>query len=311
MVRAGGIDLGGTKIEATAFDHDWAVVETKRIPTPHDSYENLVDALCEMVIWLEETAGSKGLPVGVGIPGFHSKRTGKFLTANLLASGRTVHEDLIDKLGRAVAFENDCNCFALSEAMLGAGRSYASVFGLIIGTGVGGGYCSNGTLISGLNGAAGEYGHLGIPYMTIKELGLDGIQCGCGRTGCFETYLAGPGMRRLAKHVTGKDVDAQAITTAAAAGDPQMQEVMRMWARIAAELVTALQCTVDPDCIVLGGGLSKIPNIDRIISEALPGHLLDQTEPPEIRVAEYGDSSGTRGAALAAVQNYEILEEAS
>lgn len=309
MVRAGGIDLGGTKIEATAFDEAWAVAETKRIPTPQDSYENLVEALCEMVVWLEDVSGSKGLPVGVGIPGFHSKRTGKFLTANLLASGRTVHQDIIDKLGRAVTFENDCNCFALSEAILGAGRSYSSVFGLILGTGVGGGYCSNGAMISGLNGAAGEYGHLGISYTALKELGLDGLQCGCGRTGCYETYLAGPGMSRLAKHVTGNAVDAQTITTAAAAGDPQMQEVMRMWSRIAAELVAALQCTVDPDCIVLGGGLSKIPNIDRIIAQALPGVLLDQTEPPEILIAQFGDSSGTRGAALAATQNVEILGE--
>ncbi|GHB22995.1 N-acetyl-D-glucosamine kinase [Pseudovibrio japonicus] len=308
MVRAGGIDLGGTKIEATAFDEGWAAIKTKRIPTPQDSYENLVEALCEMVLWLEETAGSKHLPVGVGIPGFHCKRTGKFLTANLLASGRTLHHDLTQKLDRAVTFENDCNCFTLSEALLGAGRGYASVFGLIIGTGVGGGYCSGGTLISGLNGAAGEFGHLGIPYAAMKDLGLDAVPCGCGRTGCFETYLAGPGMRRLAKHVIGKHVDAQAITTAAAAGDRQMQEVMHLWARIAAELVATLQCTVDPDCIVIGGGLSRIPNIDRIIAEALPGHLLSQTEPPDIRIADYGDSSGTRGAALAALQSHEELE---
>ncbi|KZL05438.1 N-acetyl-D-glucosamine kinase [Pseudovibrio axinellae] len=309
MVTAGGIDLGGTKIEATAFDEAWAVVESKRIATPKETYEGLVDALCEMIHWLEEVSGNKDLPIGVGIPGFYSKRTGKFLTANLPASGRTLHDDIISKLGRAVTFENDCNCFALSEAVLGAGRSYDTVFGLILGTGVGGGCCSNGHTVSGLNGAAGEYGHLGIPYAAMTKLGLEPLKCGCGRTGCFETYLAGPGISRLANHVTGKAVDAQTITKAAAAGDVPMQEVMRLWSQLAAELVAALQCSLDPDCIVLGGGLSKIPNIERTIAQALPGKLLNHTEPPMICVAQFGDSSGTRGAALAALQDCEHLGE--
>lgn len=308
MARAGGIDLGGTKIEATLFDENWQSVVSKRETTPTDSYEALLERLAEAISWLESQAGDGWLPIGVGVPGFQSRSTGIALTANLPASGHSFSADLIARTGRPLSFENDCNCFALSEAVLGAGQRYRSVFGLILGTGIGGGIVLDGGLIRDKNGASGEYGHLGISYSVLKECGLEALPCGCGRVGCYETYLAGPGLSRLAKHVVGQSVAAREVAQRAAAGDTAMQEVMALWARIAGDLICTLQCTIDPECIVLGGGLSKIPELPRIMQDAALDLLLPQTELPAIVLAQNGDSSGTRGAALAAYNSFTVLE---
>lgn len=308
MARAGGIDLGGTKIEATLFDENWQAIVSKRKATPTGSYDALLSSLAEAISWLEDEAGTESLPVGIGVPGFQSRSTGIALTANLPASGHSFSADLIERAGRPLTFENDCNCFALSEAVLGAGQKYRSVFGLILGTGIGGGIVLNGGLIHDKNGASGEYGHLGVSYSVLKECGLDALPCGCGRVGCYETYLAGPGLSRIAKHVVGQAVAADEVAQGATAGDAAMQKVMALWARIAGDFICTLQCTIDPECIVLGGGLSKIPDLPCIMQNAAKDLLLPQTELPAIVLAQNGDSSGTRGAALAARNSFTVLE---
>jgi len=310
MAVAGGIDLGGTKIEAKLFDPEWNCIVSKRVPTPTQSYDELLSALAGVVGWLEKEAGRQDLPIGIGHPGYQSRSTGIAVTSNLPATGKRFSADLTDRIGRDLVFENDCNCLALSEAVLGAGKPYGSVFGLVLGTGVGAGYCANGKLVSGRNGTSGECGHIAISSNVLQECGLEALTCGCGRVGCYETYLAGPGMSRLAKHVTGESISAKLVAERASQGDADMLKVLQIWSRIAADLVATLQCIIDPECIVLGGGLSKIPGITEIFTASLEGNLLPETEPPAVLLAQNGDSSGTRGAALAAYHQSTVLEKA-
>ncbi len=308
MAVAGGIDLGGTKIEAKLFDHEWQCLVSKRIPTPTQSYDELLSALANVVGWLEKQAGRKDLPIGIGHPGYQSRSTGIAVTSNLPATGKRFSADLTELVGRELVFENDCNCLALSEAVLGAGQPYRSVYGVVLGTGVGAGFCVDGKLVSARNGTSGECGHIAISNNVIQECDLEYLACGCGRVGCYETYLAGPGMSRLAQRVTGESVSAKLVAERAAQGDPEMQKVLQIWSRIAADLVAALQCIVDPECIVLAGGLSKIPDVTEIFTASLDGKLLPHTEPPAVLLAQNGDSSGTRGAALAAYQQSTPVE---
>jgi N-acetylglucosamine kinase len=175
------------------------------------------------------------------------------------------------------------------------------VFGLILGTGIGGGICHGETLFQTVNGVAGEVGHMAISGVLTKEFNLPILTCGCGRQGCFETLASGPGMTRLAKLVMGgAPMSAQEIATQAASEAVGPQRVIEIWLRIVTELIGNLQLTIDPDCIVLGGGLSNIPNVCNQISEILPSALLQGASKPMVTKAKFGDSSGTRGAALAA-----------
>ena len=281
---AGGIDVGGTKIEASLFDANWQAVETRRVDTPQ-SYSALVAAVAAQAAWLG------GVPVGIGLPGRHDGATGLAFTANLPASGKPLRGDILRAVGRDASFGNDCDLFALSEARLGAGQGYGAMFGLILGTGIGGGFCLNGRLVETRGGAMGEVGHLPIP----ASLGLPLLPCGCGRRGCFETLASGPGMGRLGEHLDGRGRNPREI---AAEGGT----VFAAWLEIVAALVASLQCTLDPDAIVLGGGLSNIDGLAGRLSGAVPSVLLKATAPPTILKAKYGDSSGTRGAALLAMQ---------
>ncbi len=281
---AGGIDVGGTKIEASVFDASWQALETRRVDTPQ-SYPALVEAVAAQAAWIGD------LPLGIGLPGRHDAQTGLAFTANLPASGKPMRADILHAMARPASFGNDCDLFALSEAQLGAGRGHSAMFGLILGTGVGGGFCLNGSLVTTRGGAMGEVGHLPIP----ATLSLPLLPCGCGRKGCFETLASGPGMAKLGQHMDGT------IRTPAeiAAEDGA---VFTTWLRIVASLIASLQCTLDPDCIVLGGGLSNIKGVAEKISAVLPPLVLKGTTPPAIFKAKFGDSSGTRGAALLALQ---------
>ena len=300
MALTGGIDLGGTKIEARLFDKHWAIVESRRVPTPTDSYEELLAVLVDQVRWLDDVAGSEDLPVGVGIPGLIDQTTGHMLTANLPATGKSLPLDLMRNVGKAVTIINDCRAFTLSEAVLGAGRGHAAVLGMIIGTGVAGGYAVNGALVPNLNGMAGEFGHSPIPAQLVADHGFPLLPCKCGRIGCFESLIAGPGLTQLARNMTGRTVSVADIAAASEKGDSDLSSVYDAWTATVAELIKTLMMALDPQCIVLGGGLSKIPNVCAHLANAARPGLLAGTKLPHICLAEGGDSSGTRGAALAA-----------
>lgn len=291
---AGGIDVGGTKIEASLFDAEWQAVATRRVDTPA-TYPALLAAVQTQVNWLE--AKQAGLPIGMGLPGLHDAARGVSITANLAADQKPFRADILKAINRPASFGNDCDLFAYSEAVLGAGKGYGNVYGLVLGTGVGGGFCLNGTLLETKNGAAGEAGHLPLPAALVAEHALPIFPCGCGRTGCFETLASGPGLVRLGQYKTGKMRTSAEIATEAG-------PVFETWLHIVAALIASLQCTTDPDCIVLGGGLSNIAGVAGKISASLPQAILRGTTPPAILKAKFGDSSGTRGAALLAIQEH-------
>lgn len=301
----GGIDLGGTKIEARLFDDTWADVAITRVPTPAQSYESLLDALMSRIDWLREEAGSAALPIGVGAPGLINPATELAFTANLPATGQKLARDVSRRAGQEIPFINDCRAFAVSEALLGAGRSFESVAGLVLGTGVAAGFLSRQVLTHPLNGLAGEVGHCPIPAPTFIGLGLPMLPCGCGRHGCFETMLAGPGLERLAQHLTGEPIAPEQLGVRVLAGDADAIKIYDTWTEIAARLLDLMMMTWDPQCIVLGGGLSRLPDLcgrlnRQVARLAMPGVVV-----PELALAEGGDSSGARGAALIAAQPYQ------
>lgn len=297
----GSIDVGGTKIEAALFDDTLEPLAKHRIQTPTDSYDALVAAIIAQAQWLERTAGAP-MPLAIGLPGLIDPQTGRSVTANLPATGHALSQDISTRLGRQIPVENDCKTFALSEANGGAGAGFRTVFGLILGTGVGGGVCTSGRLQTGLNGLPGEVGHFGIPGHLVAEYGLPVLACGCGRTGCYETLVSGVGLTRLAQHVAGKPAEPAEIMAAAASGDAGMARVREIWLDLLAELVLTIQLTLDPDCVVLGGGLSRIDGLDRDLAARFETHKLHHVRSPAFRIAKYGDASGGRGAAILARQ---------
>jgi predicted NBD/HSP70 family sugar kinase len=298
----GGIDLGGTKIEACLFDADLAPLSRRRVATPRQSFDDLLDAMVDQYEWLRAEAGASMLPVGVGIPGLIERSTGLSLTSNLPATNRPLYEELSRRLGFAVPVDNDCKCFALSEANGGAGEGYDTVFGLILGTGCGGGVCHRGELVQGHNGLPGEVGHFGIAMNAAPQATLPMRHCNCGRYGCYETLVSGPGLTALAKALTGQDLSPAQIAGGAAAGDRNLAEVLSVWADIVGELLRTIQGTVDPDCIVLGGGLSRIEGVAGLLLGRVQDHFIGGMRHPAIVVARHGDSSGVRGAAMLAAR---------
>lgn len=298
----GAIDVGGSKIEAALFGEDLRPIEKRRIDTRKDSYEALVDAIVEQADWLGAQTGELAA-IGIGLPGLIDPATGLSVTSNLPATGRSLGADLSARLDRWIPVENDCKCFALSEANGGAGAGHRTVFGLILGTGVGGGVCVDGRLVKGLNGLPGEVGHFGLPAERVAKYGLPLVACGCGRTGCYETYVSGPGLSRIAAHVTGRPLAAEEIATAAAEGDAAMLGVRAIWLDLLAELIHTIQLTVDADCVVLGGGLSRMVGLAEGLAKIFEAHKLPGVRSPVFRIAEHGDASGTRGAAILARQS--------
>ncbi|MEM1129336.1 MAG: ROK family protein [Pseudomonadota bacterium] len=293
----GGIDLGGSKIEARLFEGAEArTVDAKRVPTPGESYDALLAALGQQVAWLEAQAGRADLPVGIAVPGFLDPETGRLFAANLVASGHPLARDLNAQVGREVVAVNDCMGFTLSEAVGGAGDAYHSVMGLILGTGVGGGLALGRQLAPRHGGVGVEIGHVGAPARSVARHGLPLFPCGCGRLGCIETYMSGTGLANIAEHKLGQRLSAEALV---AEGQDACLEI---WADIAGECLVTIQLTLAPDCIVLGGGLSNMPGIADRLRDAMAGHALTDMALPEIVVAKHGDSSGARGAALLALQ---------
>lgn len=296
-MTAVGIDLGGTKIETQIFDADWQVVARNRVPTPKD-YPSLVAALAAEIAWADKTSGHQ-LPIGVGAAGLVNPATGLALTANLCASGKPLPGDIAKAIGRPITYVNDCRALALSEAIFGVGQGHRVVMSLILGTGIGGGVTIDGSLMSGPTQTGGEFGHTSAPAHLVQRHGLPMVECGCGRLGCSETYIAGPGLARLAKVMTGQDVTPPEIA-ARRGGD--MAETWALWCDLTADLLRNLTLTIDPEIIVLGGGLSQIDGVDADLAAALQRAQIADFGIPDIKLAAGGDTSGARGAACAALQ---------
>jgi predicted NBD/HSP70 family sugar kinase len=292
----GGMDVGGSKIETCLFDARFRALERRRVQTSCATYEELLDCIVAEARWLDARAGGP-VDLGIGLPGLVDHATGRALTSNLPATGRPLREDLAVRLGRGVAMANDCKCFALSEANGGAGEGCETTLGLILGTGVGGGVTHRGRLVLGHNDLPGELGHLGIPGRLVADWGLPMSPCGCGRVGCYETLVSGPGMVRLAGRHGGADRSPAEIARLAGAGDAAMAATMREWLTLLAELIHTAQCTIDMDCVVLGGGLSRIPGVAQMLADTYRGRQMTGRE-TRFAVARFGDASGTRGAAM-------------
>ena len=296
---AAGIDLGGTKIEAQVFAADWSVTDRRRIETPRD-YNGLVAAMADQIAWIDATTGTTP-PVGVAAAGLVNPATGLAYTANLPATGHPFPADISRVAGRAVTYINDCRALTLSEAIFGAARGMTPVVGLIIGTGIGGGVAVQGRLIPGPAMVGGEFGHTYAPAHLVVQHGLPIVRCGCGRMGCIETLIAGPGLTRIAQTITGRAMTPPEVT-AAKAKDQNAAQAYAIWCELVAELLMTLSFTIDPAAIVLGGGLSNIPGLVADLTAAQTKVQLPGFASPKIMLAQAGDASGARGAAYAAVQ---------
>jgi len=278
-----GVDLGGTKIEAIALDANGDELFRRRVATPRGDYDATIEAVARLV----HEAGDGS--VGIGIPGALSRVSGLVKNANSTwLIGRPLKQDLEDAIGREVRLENDANCFALSEAVDGAGADAEVVFGVILGTGVGGGIALHGKIISGVNAIAGEWGHNPLPLPTAADLPLP--PCYCGRSGCIETYLSGPGLIRDHEQRTGKRLSAEAIV---ALGDESLARYEERLARALAGVINIL----DPEVIVLGGGMSNIERLYTEVPRLWGRYVFSDRVATRLARHAHGDSSGVRGAA--------------
>ncbi len=295
-----GIDLGGTKIEGLMLGADGAALWRERVPTPQGDYRATLDAIAALVARAEAASGVRGLPVGIGAPGSETD-SGRIRNANSTClNGQPLRADLQALLARPVRIANDANCLALSEATDGAGAGAAVVFAVIVGTGVGGGLVAGGELLAGANGLAGEWGHNPLPWAD-PQTDADPAPCYCGKRGCIETWLCGPAFARdHAKH-TGEQLDAAQIAARAANGDNAAEASLARYASRLARALAAVINLVDPDVIVLGGGLSRIESLYTQVPRLWPRHVFSSGADQPLRTrlvpSLHGDASGVRGAA--------------
>ncbi len=290
-----GIDLGGTKIEAIALDDAGATLGRRRIATPAGDYRGILHAIAALVAEIEGQTGLKGT-VGVGTPGALSLRTGLIKNSNsTVLNGKPLDRDLAAALARPVRLENDANCFALSEAIDGAGAGAHSVFGVILGTGVGGGLVVDRRVVSGRNHIGGEWGHNPIPWPRPDE--WPGPPCYCGATGCIETLISGPALAREFHSRNGRSLTAEQIARAAQEGDSgAIAALESLEDRLARGLAMVVNI-FDPDRIVLGGGLSNIARLYNTVAPLLSRYAFSDGVDTAVVRAAHGDSSGVRGAA--------------
>lgn len=310
-----GIDLGGTKIEIIALDQNGEVLLRQRCPTPVGDYPATIAAVAGLVEAAERSIGTRGT-VGVGMPGSLSRSSGLVKNANsIVLNGKPLKADLQRLLGREIRLENDANCFAISEATDGAGQNLKAVFGVILGTGVGGGLVLDGKLVSGAARIAGEWGHNPLP--AISQLGFDnsevraqslletpGPVCYCGRWGCVETWISGPALVAdylrqgvAADGTTNVVPDAREIVQRMRQNEPAARVAYDRYVdRLARSLAMVINI-VDPDAIVLGGGLSQIAGLANEVSRLLPTYVFSDEVATRVVVNQHGDSSGVRGAA--------------
>lgn len=288
-----GIDLGGTKIEAVALGPAGDERFRRRIDTPRGDYEGTVAAIVDLVALVEREVGERGT-VGVGMPGSISPASGLVKNANSTwLIGRPLHLDLERALARPIRVANDANCFALSEAADGGGAGAAVVFGVILGTGTGGGVVVDGRVLVGPNAVAGEWGHNALPWPDESE--WPGPPCYCGRRGCIETFLSGSGLQMAYAAAPGPS--AREIAAAAVGGDPAAQRAIEVYARRLAKSLATVINLLDPDAIVLGGGLSNIEALYTRVPEIWTEWVFSDRVDTRLARARHGDSSGVRGAA--------------
>ena len=290
-----GVDLGGTKTEVIALDASELVAARRRIASPRD-YAGTLDAIAGLVADVEAETGRTG-SVGVGIPGVVSHLSGRVKNANSTwLNGRPLQRDLEARLARPVRVANDANCFTLSEAIDGAGRGLGAVFGVILGTGVGGGIAIGGRIHEGPNQIAGEWGHNVLPWMTDEER-ASAPACYCGKRGCVETFLSGPGFEREAARRSGAQRSSHELVRAAAAGDAQAREAIDRYADQLARALAGVINVIDPDAVILGGGMSNLPDLSAAVAGRLPAYVFSDSVLTRILANQHGDSSGVRGAA--------------
>jgi fructokinase len=305
-----GIDLGGTKIEGAAIDDDGQIRIRRRVETPRGDYEKTLDVIASLVAGIERDVGARAT-VGVAIPGTISSATGLVKNANSTwLNGRQLADDLPRLLDRPVRFANDANCFALSESVDGAARGASIVFGVIIGTGTGGGVVIHGRVLEGANGIGGEWGHNPLPAPREDE--WPGPACYCGRSGCIETFLSGPGLARdYARSAGGSDgrgdadtenqdanrITPQEIDRRAAAADRRALACLERYEDRMARALGSIINVVDPDVIVLGGGLSNIERLYESVPRLWARYIFSDVVTTRLVRALHGDSSGVRGAA--------------
>jgi fructokinase len=290
-----GVDLGGTKIEAAAIDRDGQVCARHRIASPAGDYAGTIAAVTGLVHGVEAELGT-GLTVGVGIPGTLAAATGLVKNANSTwLIGRPLGRDLEAALGRPVRLANDANCFALSEASDGAAAGLANVFGVILGTGVGGGVVIDGRIVVGANAIGGEWGHNPLPWPRADE--LPGSRCYCGRCGCIETFLSGPGLAADHRAHGGSATSGERIVAGAEAGDAACRATLARHAERLARALAHVINILDPDAIVLGGGLSAIVSLYGDVPRLWSRFVFSDTVLTRLLPPKHGDSSGVRGAA--------------
>ncbi|HEX5380353.1 MAG TPA: ROK family protein [Phenylobacterium sp.] len=290
MIRI-GVDFGGTKIEAAALDADGRFVARVRAPSPGD-YEAGLEAVRALVAEAERQAGARAATVGVGGPGSPSPASGLMRNANSTQlNGRPFPEDLARVLARPVRYANDANCLALSEATDGAGRGSRVVFAAILGTGCGAGITVDGEIVNGRNGLAGEWGHMPLPWPCGDE--HPGPACWCGRRGCLELWVSGPGFAR--DH--GAGLTAETVAAQAQAGEADACEALDRYVDRLARGLAVIADILDPDVVVLGGGMSNVDELYRRLPAAIAPYVFTDAYEVPVRPAAHGDSSGVRGAA--------------
>jgi len=289
-----GVDLGGTKIEAIALADSGEIVARERVSTP-PSYDACVDAIVGLVTAVERTSGARGT-IGIGIPGAVTPSTGLVKNANSVwLIGKPLGRDLEARLGRPVRLENDANCFAISEASDGAAAGANVVFGVILGTGVGGGIVVGGRCLDGVNLIAGEWGHNPLPWMTPDE--FPGPKCYCGKRGCIEMFLSGPGFERDYALATGEAATSRVLISRAESGDAAAVAALERYHDRLARALASVINVLDPDVIVLGGGMSNLPKLAESVLPILPKYVFSDSVLTRVVRHKHGDSSGVRGAA--------------
>ena len=290
-----GIDLGGTKIEIIALDESGSELLRRRVATPQHDYAATLQAVAGLVHEIEALLGRKGT-VGIGTPGAISRATGLLKNSNSVClNGQPILNDLEKLLTRTIRIENDANCFALSEAVDGAAAGARVVFGVIIGTGVGAGIVVNGQTLTGPNSIAGEWGHNPLPWPMQNE--LPGAPCYCGKSACIETWLSGPGMAYHHAQRSGKTWDAPSIIAGAAEGDAACEQTLMEYEDRLARALSQVINILDPDVIVLGGGMSNITRLYENVPKLWGKYVFSDRVDTRLEKNRHGDSSGVRGAA--------------
>jgi fructokinase len=290
-----GIDIGGTKIEGVVLGPDGTALANRRVATPRHDYHATIHVICNLVHALEAETKA-GQSIGIGLPGSVSPRTGLMQNANSTwLNGRPLNTDLATALGRPVRMANDANCFALSEAQDGAGAGANVVFGVILGTGCGGGLVVGGRLIDGPRGIGGEWGHNSLPWPRGQE--RDPPMCWCGRPGCIEVWVSGPGLAADHERTTGDTLSGEDIVARAEAGEPAARATLDRHADRLARGLSHVVNLFDPDVIVLGGGLSQLMHLYEMLPERMRPWVLADDASVVVRPPQWGDASGVRGAA--------------